>query len=174
MSAKTDQTTSYMRVACTDKKFIGINSCYDCHDKQYCEAYTLIMDLTAERNMCPLNPVMEKCVVDKIYLPHVLAPHKEGFSTNPEEVNKNRKLEQDIDHPMIGMLPNLEANRYEKASCRVNRYKKISDTTKQSEGDVVVIDLTEKKEGWNKTMRKIISDLEEHYDCLPRTKTEET
>jgi len=93
MSAKTDQTTSYMRVACTDKKFIGINSCYDCHDKQYCEAYTLIMDLTAERNMCPLNPVMEKCVVDQVYLPHVLVPHKQSENVSDEP------------------------NRYEKVSC---------------------------------------------------------
>ena len=70
------------------------------------------MDLTAERNVCPLLPEMEKCVVDKIYLPHVLVPPKEGFSVNPEEVNKNRKLEQ--------------ANRYVEVSGGVNRYENVS------------------------------------------------
>jgi len=71
------------------------------------------MDLTAERNVCPLLPEMEKCVIDQVYLPHVLVPPKEGFSVNPEEVNKNRKLEH--------------ADRYEKVSGGVNRYENVSD-----------------------------------------------
>ena len=110
MSAKSDKTTSYMQVTCLPMSHS--ESCYHCDYKTRCDAYTLIMDLTAERNVCPLLPEMEKCVVDQIYLPHVLAPTKEGFSVNPEEVNKNRKLEQ--------------ANRYVKVSGGENRYDKVS------------------------------------------------
>ena len=110
MSAKSDKTTSYMQVTCLPMSHS--ESCYHCDYKTRCDAYALIMDLTAERNVCPLLPEMEKCVVDQIYLPHVLAPTKEGVSVNPEEVNKNRKLEQ--------------ANRYVKVSGGENRYDKVS------------------------------------------------
>lgn len=53
------------------KKDLGIISCYSCPDKSRCEAYWLIMDLTATRDVCPLLPEMEKCVIDQVYLPHV-------------------------------------------------------------------------------------------------------
>ena len=38
--------------------------CDECERRSFCEAYMLIMDLTAERHVCPLMDIMEHCVYD--------------------------------------------------------------------------------------------------------------
>ena len=64
---------------------------------------------------------------------HITVPTKESKSSvNPELSSENRThqrktVEQDIENPMLGMLPDLEYNRYQNISDKPNRYENVSD-----------------------------------------------
>lgn len=50
-----------MQVTCYPKQ--DIESCFQCKDRKRCEIYWLVMDLTAERDICPLDKTKEYCPV---------------------------------------------------------------------------------------------------------------
>ena len=67
-----------VKATCRPMQLVGVEDCDDCpHGKRHtCNILSLTYDLTAERHICPLNSVMEKCVVDGGHLPHVIVPPK--------------------------------------------------------------------------------------------------
>ena len=63
-----------VKATCRPMYLMGIEDCDDCpHGQRHlCNILSLTYDLTTERHVCPLDDTMEKCVVDQVYLPHVL------------------------------------------------------------------------------------------------------
>jgi len=63
-----------VKATCRPMYLMGIEDCDDCpHGQRHlCNILSLTYDLTTERHVCPLDDTMEKCVVDQVYLPHIL------------------------------------------------------------------------------------------------------
>ena len=69
----------------------GLKTCEECPDRKECEVYMLIMDLTATRNICPIDPTLEECPVTGRRVPYELF---ERIQRMEEKLNQIlRKLE---------------------------------------------------------------------------------